>query len=1247
MFSVKATYRGEIRKFSFDTQSFPTFDQLYNQLHRVFPSSHNYYLSKLLFCPDASQSARILMAQEVHNADDYARCLLPYKGRSWSNALLRFSVYDETPHKTPSNFSGDTSLNSFPESSWSAGGSYPVPGLGANIPSLAESDATPRPISSFYIPPPPIVFSTPPRAYSHGPMDVDPVLVDVSVPNQASYTLYSQPRSAPLPPSQLKPNSSACCSVGESKAEIQVLLHKFQQDLDRILNRTFGRSSDTTPTNATEPTPPPPVTTPLVNPYLPFQSTPSSHCSACANALIGYWYVCANCSALVCSDCYLHGKNDYRNRCLCPVSLGSHLLNPASPAPPLQPLSLPSWPPTRSIYPPWTASMPSLPTCHNNQAYTFRYGASSPPVEPFIPPLRVPSPVSSPERSFNVSTIRSQHPGRPVTPPPPPPPPIIHQGVICDMCEATIEGIRHKCLDCPDYDLCTPCISSQSFGHNPHHKFLDLAEPTRIVVHAVYDEGGTRHDTVSNSRGPAQDLTPTSDLSVFHEATCDLCDSTIRGDRYKCTACPDFDTCSSCFTITKEQHPRHSFVRISHPSAFIRRDPRPPCIHLARCDACGQRIHGVRYKCLHRDCPDVDLCERCEGLPIPQHPDNHPLLKMKTPDTAIPTVYRTPAAPVSPRGRIHTWGLTRSPSFEHGYMHNPASQSMWRRTRSRSQSPSLADPSLYRFGRSPSPAAPGVGWSHPLGEYPFDSRPYLPYAYQATMAPTDYPPLGSPINRPVSRQRSVSPPLESNIPPAMPYALNPGYLSGWALPGNNTAPTRDTVNTPPTMQYPYQNMGLFGPRSPSPSRSIVELRTPSPAEIDHDIPGHFPISHSHDLAGSVSHTQDTPPAESGPWFDFHRSLNSLMQHVLDQPSPPTEDPSSQELGQQCALTESTVMGSPLDNEALLQRPSVSDSPQMAETTIDLSSQHEALLSGTSITPPQADQGTMESPLQNEALLNRAPSPDSRDIRSATQKCIPSDRSLSDVLSDYCSISIPHSEAAEEPESIKPVASAGLIQEPLSAEFIEDVSSSKGQIFLLGERFIKIWRMLNNGSRDWPESTTVVFVGGTRMMSEEQAQSEVVGSLKPGEEKHVWSGELKAPETPGKFTSYWRLRDDKGQLFGDTIWADIEVIEPGRRSADEHLSSSSIIVMPDMSSQAAAPAVPSEDGVTPASTVLTDMSDDGVSDSSSVSLVSMPSSDEEDDPTLWADSRAQATAEYVTQAMEYVMLYDDNTSSEEE
>ncbi|KAJ7847302.1 hypothetical protein B0H13DRAFT_1570429, partial [Mycena leptocephala] len=113
----------------------------------------------------------------------------------------------------------------------------------------------------------------------------------------------------------------------------------------------------------------------------------------------------------------------------------------------------------------------------------------------------------------------------------------------------------------------------------------------------------------------------------IHHATCDLCCSRICGDRYKCTDCPNFDTCSGCFSITPKQHPHHSFVKLAKASDYI--IPAAP-VYFATCKVCSISIFGARYKCMHPECPDFDLCEDCEALPIPVHPDTHPMLKIKS-----------------------------------------------------------------------------------------------------------------------------------------------------------------------------------------------------------------------------------------------------------------------------------------------------------------------------------------------------------------------------------------------------------------------------------------------------------------------------------------------------------------------------------------------------------------------------------------------------------------------------------------
>ncbi|KAJ7769644.1 hypothetical protein DFH07DRAFT_1005776 [Mycena maculata] len=55
------------------------------------------------------------------------------------------------------------------------------------------------------------------------------------------------------------------------------------------------------------------------------------------------------------------------------------------------------------------------------------------------------------------------------------------------------------------------------------------------------------------------------------------------------------------------------------------------------CDGCKKAIYSIRYKYMHPECPDFDLCDSCEAFPIPVLPDNHSLLKMRSANTVMPT----------------------------------------------------------------------------------------------------------------------------------------------------------------------------------------------------------------------------------------------------------------------------------------------------------------------------------------------------------------------------------------------------------------------------------------------------------------------------------------------------------------------------------------------------------------------------------------------------------------------------------
>lgn len=65
-----------------------------DKVQRLFPVKEGIF-SRLLFCPEASLSSRnILITREVRSADDYAKCIRPFKDAKWTNALLRFAIVD-------------------------------------------------------------------------------------------------------------------------------------------------------------------------------------------------------------------------------------------------------------------------------------------------------------------------------------------------------------------------------------------------------------------------------------------------------------------------------------------------------------------------------------------------------------------------------------------------------------------------------------------------------------------------------------------------------------------------------------------------------------------------------------------------------------------------------------------------------------------------------------------------------------------------------------------------------------------------------------------------------------------------------------------------------------------------------------------------------------------------------------------------------------------------------------------------
>ncbi|MDX1665426.1 MAG: NBR1-Ig-like domain-containing protein, partial [Candidatus Promineifilaceae bacterium] len=114
-------------------------------------------------------------------------------------------------------------------------------------------------------------------------------------------------------------------------------------------------------------------------------------------------------------------------------------------------------------------------------------------------------------------------------------------------------------------------------------------------------------------------------------------------------------------------------------------------------------------------------------------------------------------------------------------------------------------------------------------------------------------------------------------------------------------------------------------------------------------------------------------------------------------------------------------------------------------------------------------------------------------------------------------------------------------------FIADHTVPDDTRFPAGEAFLKQWRVRNNGARKWGDSFRLVFIEGDLQMAAGVASHTVPGAA-PGE-SIVLSVEMVAPTPPAgrntaTFKSLWRLQDDRGNFFGDTLWARIVSVRTG-------------------------------------------------------------------------------------------------------
>lgn len=132
---------------------------------------------------------------------------------------------------------------------------------------------------------------------------------------------------------------------------------------------------------------------------------------------------------------------------------------------------------------------------------------------------------------------------RPRDIPKPPKKNAFHLGVLCDGCDGKVEGIRYRCSTCPDFDLCSSCITTNDLTpiHDASHVFIRLTKE------------------LSDTK-----LFMSKSDWIHPDVDCSVCSHSIIGYRYFCTVCGT-SLCEHC-----EQHGlhdiKHAMLKMPPPS---------------------------------------------------------------------------------------------------------------------------------------------------------------------------------------------------------------------------------------------------------------------------------------------------------------------------------------------------------------------------------------------------------------------------------------------------------------------------------------------------------------------------------------------------------------------------------------------------------------------------------------------------------------------------------------------------------
>ncbi|EEY57808.1 uncharacterized protein PITG_00391 [Phytophthora infestans T30-4] len=111
---------------------------------------------------------------------------------------------------------------------------------------------------------------------------------------------------------------------------------------------------------------------------------------------------------------------------------------------------------------------------------------------------------------------------------------------------------------------------------------------------------------------------------------------------------------------------------------------------------------------------------------------------------------------------------------------------------------------------------------------------------------------------------------------------------------------------------------------------------------------------------------------------------------------------------------------------------------------------------------------------------------------------------------------------------------------LEARFVEDVTIEDGTVVEAGKPLRKMWKLVNDGERAWPDGCYMITQPGNPMFPDRESSRIELPALAPGQE-YIAGVDLVAPSQPGRYPNFWRVCDPADASFGHRFWIDIVVV----------------------------------------------------------------------------------------------------------